>query len=58
MKNSPLLFLLLALCSLSLASCSEYTAVLKSKDYEYRYEAAKALVSNPEEYDFMKILNW
>lgn len=43
MKNSPLLFLLLALCSLSLASCSEYTAVLKSKDYEYRYEAAKAL---------------
>ncbi|MBO4551251.1 MAG: outer membrane protein assembly factor BamD, partial [Bacteroidaceae bacterium] len=43
MKNSRLLFLLLASCSLLLVSCSEYSAVLKSKDYEYRYEAAKAL---------------
>ena len=43
MKNSRLLFLLLACCSLLLVSCSEYTAVLKSKDYEYRYETAKAL---------------
>ena len=32
------------LCALLLlASCSEYTNVLKSNDYEYRYEAAKAL---------------
>lgn len=30
-------------CFLLLASCSEYNAVLKSNDYEYRYEAAKAL---------------
>lgn len=36
-------FLLLAPCLLLFASCSEYSAVLKSKDYEYRYEAAKAL---------------
>lgn len=42
MKNSLQLFLLLALTLLTV-SCSEYTAVLKSKDYEYRYEAAKAL---------------
>ena len=32
------------LCALLLlAACSEYTNVLKSNDYEYRYEAAKAL---------------
>ena len=37
------LFLLFAPCSLLLVSCSEYSAVLKSNDYEYRYEAAKAL---------------
>ena len=43
MKNSRLQILLLAACSLLLASCNEYTSVLKSKDYEYRYEAAKAL---------------
>lgn len=43
MKNSRLQILLLSVCSLLLFSCSEYTAVLKSKDYEYRYEAAKAL---------------
>ena len=43
MRRIQLLFLLLATCSLLLVSCSEYTAVLKSNDYEYRYEAAKAL---------------
>jgi len=43
MKNSRLQILFLSVCSLLLFSCSEYTAVLKSKDYEYRYEAAKAL---------------
>ena len=37
------LFLLLACCTLFLVSCSEYSAVLKSYDYEYKYEAAKAL---------------
>ena len=35
--------LLLSLCSLLLVSCSEYSAVLKSNDYEFKYEAAKAL---------------
>ena len=43
MRRIQLLFLLLATCSLLLVSCSEYTNVLKSNDYEYRYEAAKAL---------------
>ena len=43
MRKIRLLFLLFATCSLFLVSCSEYTAVLKSNDYEYRYEAAKAL---------------
>lgn len=43
MRKSQLLLLLLATCSLLLTSCSEYSYVLKSKDYEYRYEAAKAL---------------
>lgn len=37
---SLLCFLLL------LSSCSEYTAVLKSSDYEYKYEAAKALYAD------------
>ncbi len=37
------LFLLLACCPLFFVSCSEYSAVLKSYDYEYKYEAAKAL---------------
>ena len=58
MRNSRLLFLLpLALrlsrgallafvCMLPLVSCNEYTAVLKSNDYEYRYEAAKALYAD------------
>jgi len=40
------LFLLFASCSLFLISCSEYTAVLKSDDYEYKYEAAKALYAS------------
>ncbi len=43
MRKIQLLFLLFATCSLLLVSCSEYTAVLKSNDYEYRYETAKAL---------------
>ncbi|MBQ6191863.1 MAG: outer membrane protein assembly factor BamD [Bacteroidaceae bacterium] len=43
MRTHRLLILLLALCSLLLESCSEYSAVLKSNDYEYKYEAAKAL---------------
>ncbi len=44
-KNSfSLLPLLCAL--LLLTSCSEYTNVLKSNDYEYRYEAAKALYTD------------
>jgi len=58
MRNSRLLFLLpLAIrlsrgallafvCMLPLVSCNEYTAVLKSNDYEYRYEAAKALYAD------------
>ena len=58
MRNSRLLFLLplafrlsrgalLAfVCMLPLVSCNEYTAVLKSNDYEYRYEAAKALYAD------------
>ena len=43
MRTHRLLILLLALCPLLLESCSEYSAVLKSNDYEYKYEAAKAL---------------
>ena len=46
MSTRRLLFLLLATCSLLLSSCSEYTAVLKSDDYEYKYEAAKALYAS------------
>ena len=46
MHKSHLLPLLIAVCSLLLLSCSEYSAVLKSNDYEYRYEAAKALYAN------------
>lgn len=41
-----LLFLLL--CSLLLVSCSEYTSVLKSTDYEFKYEAAKAFYAEGE----------
>lgn len=43
MRINRLLFLLLASCSLLLSSCSEYSAVLKAGDYEYKYEVAKAL---------------
>ena len=43
MNISRLFFLPFALCSLLFVSCSEYSAVLKSNDYEFRYEAAKAL---------------
>lgn len=43
MQMFRFLLLLLALCSLLFVSCGEYTRVLKSEDYEYRYEAAKAL---------------
>ncbi len=46
MHKSHLLPLLIAVCSLLLHSCSEYSTVLKSNDYEYRYEAAKALYAN------------
>ena len=42
-KMHRLLFLLLVACSLLLTACSEYNAVLKNGDYEYKYEAAKAL---------------
>ena len=42
-KMHRLLFLLLVTCSLLITSCSEYNAVLKNGDYEYKYEAAKAL---------------
>lgn len=43
MGRNRLLFQLLAACSLLLVSCGEYTRVLKSGDYEYKYETAKAL---------------
>lgn len=43
MSKRSLLYLFLATCSLLLSSCSEYNAVLKNGDYEYKYEAAKAL---------------
>ena len=38
--------LLFAPCFMLLESCSEYSNVLKSNDYEYRYEAAKALYAD------------
>lgn len=43
MGRNRLLFQILAACSLLLVSCGEYTRVLKSGDYEYKYETAKAL---------------
>lgn len=46
MRISRLLILLFAPCLLLLESCSEYSNVLKSTDYEYKYEAAKALYAN------------
>lgn len=46
MYMNRLLFLLLMPCFLLLTSCSEYSAVLKTGDYEYKYEAAKALYAD------------
>ncbi len=46
MSISRILSLLLASCSLLFISCSEYSAVLKAGDYEYKYEAAKALYAD------------
>ena len=46
MGNSRLIFLPLLLVLTMLSACSEYSAVLKSNDYEYRYEAAKALYAD------------
>ena len=46
MRMRRLYSLLFAACFLLLGSCSEYTAVLKSSDYEYKYEAAKALYAD------------
>lgn len=48
MKKPQLLILLLAAFSLLFVSCGEYTTVLKSNDYEFRYEAAKALYAQGE----------
>ena len=46
MNKRRFLFLLFVPCFLSLVSCGEYSSVLKSTDYEYKYEAAKALYTN------------
>lgn len=46
MGNSRLIFLPLLLVLTMLSACSEFSAVLKSDDYEYRYEAAKALYAD------------
>lgn len=46
MSMSRFLILLFAPCFMLLESCSEYSNVLKSNDYEYKYEAAKALYAN------------
>ena len=46
MRINRLLILFFAPCFLLLESCSEYSAVLKSTDYEYKYEAAKALYAD------------
>lgn len=46
MSMYRLLFLLFVPCFLLLSSCSEYSNVLKSGDYEYKYEAAKALYAD------------
>ena len=43
---SRFLILLFAPCFMLLESCSEYSNVLKSNDYEYRYEVAKALYAD------------
>lgn len=46
MGNSRLIFLPLLLVLTMLSACREYSAVLKSNDYEYKYEAAKALYAD------------
>lgn len=46
MGNSRLFFLPLLLVLMMLTACSEFSAVLKSDDYEYKYEAAKALYAD------------
>ena len=46
MGNSRLFFLPLFLVLTMLTACSEFSAVLKSDDYEYKYEAAKALYAD------------
>ncbi len=46
MENSRLFFLPLLLVLTMLTACSEFSAVLKSDDYEYKYEAAKALYAD------------
>ena len=46
MYRSRLLFLPLLCAMMILAACTEYSAVLKSNDYEYRYETAKALYAD------------
>lgn len=43
MNRSRLFFMPLLCLLMVLGACSEYSAVLKSNDYEYKYEAAKAL---------------
>ena len=46
MGNSRLFFLPMLLVLTMLTACSEFSAVLKSDDYEYKYEAAKALYAD------------
>ena len=46
MGNGRLFFLPLLLVLTMLTACSEFSAVLKSDDYEYKYEAAKALYAD------------
>ena len=46
MGNCRLFFLPLLLVLTMLTACSEFSAVLKSDDYEYKYEVAKALYAD------------
>ena len=43
MRNCRLIFMPLLCALMVLTACTEYSNVLKSNDYEYKYEAAKAL---------------
>lgn len=43
MSIRRIILLILVPCSMLIVSCTEYTAVLKYNDYEYKYETAKAL---------------